>query len=392
MITSGTKIGSIEGTRGVAAFIVLLSHLSLTFFPYLHSFEVSPDSQYYIQNILHNSPFAFSYSGTFAVYVFFVLSGYILTHVASKKNFYEFAVMFLKRYPRLMIPATISCVLAYVAFNTPFLSCKTMLTDWIREYGDFNYTFIGAVYNGVIESFIIGKSAYNPVLWTIHIELIGSFFIFGLCFLEKFNLFNIRGLFVLHSGLIICLTGMALFTNEQIGLGLIAFMAGQLLYCAKIRIVPGLSIAIFLIGIYLAGAHNDSFSYSWLIFILGNKTYTICNFLSGILVVYSIILNERLSDLFSKRMFILMGKLSFSVYLIHLPIISTIGVFAFSKAYSFIDYNGAAVLACSIVILFTYMMANVFYIFVEQPGLMISHKLSESIVSFFSYGYNAAED
>ena len=382
MIKSSTKIESIEGTRGLAAFIVVLSHLSLTFFPYLHSFGVSPESQYYIQNIVHNSPFAFIYSGTFAVYVFFVLSGYVLTHVASRKNSHEFTVMLLKRYPRLMIPSAVSCILAYAVFNSLFLFYEMMPTDWIRQYGDFNYTFLGALYSGVIESFVIGESSYNPVLWTIQIELIGSFFIFSLCFLDKFKKFNFRSLLGIHFVLIVFLTGMALLINEAIGLGLIAFSAGQLLYYAKIRVWSGFSMAIFLIGLYLAGAHNNSLSYSLLTSIFGDKTYTICNFLAGIFVVYSIGLNDGLGEFLSKGIFVFMGKISFSVYLIHLPVISTIGVYIFSKANTLINYNIAAFFACSVVIFLTYVLANIFYILVDQPGMLISNKLSEYIVSF----------
>jgi len=33
------KVLSVESIRGVACFMVLLSHLSLTFFPYLHAFN-----------------------------------------------------------------------------------------------------------------------------------------------------------------------------------------------------------------------------------------------------------------------------------------------------------------------------------------------------------------
>lgn len=63
-----------EGLRGIACIIVVLSHLSLTFFPQLHNYfsqENFPSSDFLAS--MHNSPFLFFISGTGAVYIFFIL-------------------------------------------------------------------------------------------------------------------------------------------------------------------------------------------------------------------------------------------------------------------------------------------------------------------------------
>ena len=76
---STQKINAAESIRGLACLAVVLSHLSLTFFPQLHNFGESAVQQYNFFALLHNSPLAFFYSGTGAVFVFFVLSGYVLS-------------------------------------------------------------------------------------------------------------------------------------------------------------------------------------------------------------------------------------------------------------------------------------------------------------------------
>lgn len=73
------KIHSAESLRGIACIAVVLSHLLGVFYPQLHNFSKSTLPQFPILETIHNSPFAFFYSGTGAVFVFFVLSGYVLT-------------------------------------------------------------------------------------------------------------------------------------------------------------------------------------------------------------------------------------------------------------------------------------------------------------------------
>ena len=79
MITN--KINAAESIRGLACLAVVLSHLSLTFFPQMHHFDLSVVPQYPFFDQLYHSPFAFFYSGTGAVFFFFVLSAIIVVMV-----------------------------------------------------------------------------------------------------------------------------------------------------------------------------------------------------------------------------------------------------------------------------------------------------------------------
>ena len=74
------KLNAAESIRGLACLAVVFSHLSLSFYPYLHHF--SPDDRAHgsWDYFIHHSPFAFWYSGTAAVFVFFVLSGFVLSY------------------------------------------------------------------------------------------------------------------------------------------------------------------------------------------------------------------------------------------------------------------------------------------------------------------------
>jgi peptidoglycan/LPS O-acetylase OafA/YrhL len=101
------KLNAAESIRGLACLAVVFSHLSLSFYPYLHHFSPDDRAHGHWDYFMHHSPFAFWYSGTAAVFVFFVLSGFVLSYAILRHDDVPRKVteMAIKRYPRLAIPA-----------------------------------------------------------------------------------------------------------------------------------------------------------------------------------------------------------------------------------------------------------------------------------------------
>ncbi|MEH6448991.1 MAG: acyltransferase [Oleispira sp.] len=374
------KVNAIEGIRGVACFMVVLSHLSLTFFPYLHGFSGTAGVENQIQRFIYDSPLGFMYSGSSAVYVFFVLSGYILTFAAFKNNISKIISMSIKRYPRLMIPVVISCFLSVLFFSV-FSMDTSRLPEWISTYGDFDHSLAGAAYSGTVGAFLTGESLYNPVLWTMQTELIGSFVIFIMCFIKIKYQLRFLDFFI---GLLLLL--LLFFNAITLGLaaGLIAFIVGHLFYIHGKAVKPIVSLPLLVLGLYLAGAHNESSSYSLIVSMLGEKTYIVANFLSGMMIVYSIIFSTNLSDIFSKKIFVFMGRVSFSVYLIHIPIISIVGVFVFNILHNYFDYSSSAILSSIVSVLLTYYMAIYYFKYVDNVAMTLSSKFQIVVVGSFN--------
>lgn len=373
------KILSVESIRGVACFVVLISHLSLTFFPYLHAFDGEADPALYpIQALLHELPLGFLFSGTSAVFVFFVLSGYILTKVALKNGggVKRVVLMGVKRYPRLMIPALTSCLIAYFCFYF-FSLDKAHLSNWINQYGnEDSYSLVGAIRSGLLDVFFLsGWSVYNPVLWTMKVELFGSFIVYALCL----NRITLKAPLLLPVCFLITLAATyAGYLWIEYGLGLIAFYGGYLMGIYGKVISRKLAWILLLIGIYFSGVHNTSWSYLFLYELLSEKAYQICNFLSGFFIVYAIIFNEEFNNWFSNKIAVFMGKVSFSVYLIHMPVISTVGVLLFNGIYSITGlYVIAALLASLLSIAIIYLLAIVFYQQVDYRGMKISSAVAD---------------
>ncbi|WP_072053834.1 acyltransferase family protein [Obesumbacterium proteus] len=313
-VTNYKKLGYLDSLRGIASIIVVISHLTLLYFPYLHNVKNIPiPSENYIQSWFYNSPLGFCYSGSAAVYIFFIMSGIVLSISMSNRNLFK---LISSRYIRLVIPACSACVLAYF--------CMTLMNG--IGYGEIdniynnsfeieNASLLNSIYYGAIRSIfhIKGSMKYNPVLWTMAIEFYGSVLLY-IAYKTKrprIAMFVFSVLFLL--------------VNVNTFIGIFCFFIGMnMTNLVKLEKSNKLSLLLLIIGLYFAGIHVNSYSYTLFLDILGKHTYTVLNALSGAFVVSSIIINKNMKSLLSKNAMQVLGKLSFPIYLVHWPIIYVI--------------------------------------------------------------------
>lgn len=371
------KLNSAESIRGLACLAVVFSHLSLSFFPYLHHFDVNETTDSALQFSIHHSPFAFWYSGTAAVFLFFVLSGFVLSYAILRKPEQaktKIKSMLIKRYPRLAIPALGSCLVAWAAFQL-FQIDSAHVNGWFQQYVTQNITLKHAIYEGTIGSFFFAESETNWVLWTMHIELIGSLVLFVLLYMYQLN----RVVFFIAS---IAFPLLAWYwKGEGFFLGILSFVIGiyYYLYGKQLNFLP--AMLMFLFGLYLAGAHNTSQSYQWIYAWMGERTYDYCNFFSGVLIVYSILMSKQLSNMFDQKILIWLGKLSFSIYLLHLIVLYVIGLPVFNYLLQVgLGYTASAVVASIVFIGFTLLFSEFYSRWVDQFAIKVSNKIASKVL------------
>lgn len=384
MIT-GNKNQAVEGLRGLASLIVIFHHLVLTFYPALHNYDNSLAAATPMELAIHHSPFGFFFSGTGAVFVFFVLSGYILTHVIVSKPSVIHAVgtMCLKRYLRLMIPVTIICIIAFLCFHWLDTRMDRLPRSMASYGGDDNYSLAAAIYSGMIDTFFIsGRSPYNPVLWTMKIELYGSFLVFLLCVLRIKGLANFAGIaFILLFAHLIDTR----YYHRVFGLGLIAFVIGYWICCYGKVVGNKAAIIMCVAGLYLTGAHNTSLSYQWLANVFGADTYLLANLAAGILFVYIAVLNPLFGKWLSTRSMAGLGDISFSAYLLHMPVLYVAGLTLFNVLMDKGASYFLAALAASIVTFTVTLWLSRYYArYIDKTSIYLSARFSRGVMSLFT--------
>lgn len=153
----GSKLTFLDSVRGIASLVVVLSHLSLIYFLYLHNFSGgSIPEGFPVQKFLHHSVFGFLYSGTSAVFVFFVMSGIVLSRGIEKRSNEYYCVTSFTRYFRLAIPAIFSCVLMFIVLF--FISAGDQripgASDWLEPFFIKRSSLFDAFSYGAIGAFI----------------------------------------------------------------------------------------------------------------------------------------------------------------------------------------------------------------------------------------------
>src|ERR1700741_4157400 len=104
------RLHQLDGLRGIAALTVVVFHYLSAFVPAL-----TPD-QTKNPHWLSDTPLAVTFNGPFAVVVFFVLSGFVVSKAALGQG--PLPLTIALRYLRLTIPMLVSVLLAWLLLTT----------------------------------------------------------------------------------------------------------------------------------------------------------------------------------------------------------------------------------------------------------------------------------
>ncbi len=165
----------LDGLRGWAALMVVFSHLLIFFVGHTSTTY----SGWY---------WAFPSDGNLAVFIFFVLSGFALSvgYVRSG-NRNLLTALCIRRYLRLVIPVFCATMLGWMLHAAQLFhnvdAGNAVGNRWLTGFYTFEPDFLKSIRFSLYDVFMHfdGNQSYNPILWTMSIELFGSFVVFSIC-------------------------------------------------------------------------------------------------------------------------------------------------------------------------------------------------------------------
>lgn len=303
-----------DGLRGLAAFIVVIFHFFAVYLP-----DLIPNERPGTLWVAY-SPLAVLYNGRFYVWVFFVLSGFVVSNSAAKRKF-PVVVNLVTRYLRLGLPVLASTLFAWLLLRMfPDTVHQMMLAGphafLTMSYNHNEPSFLAAVWHGLFGVFKTGLSLFNNPLWTMRIELIGSFGIYLI-----YGLTNGR----LRLAVLILL-GVALLFVHQNYLG---FVFGALLRESIVadRLDRRWGWPALLIGALIGGEMLGWSDQGWLPVPSGlrhGESISIVLTTGAFLIVYATITLRWLGAFLESTVPRFIGKISFGLYLVHTPLLFTV--------------------------------------------------------------------
>lgn len=325
VVESGsTRLHSLDGLRGLAAFSVVVTHYAATFFPHaVFGFQGQTGHQW--QDALSRSPAMALYGGSFAVFIFFALSGFVIAKSAVGSRT-PLVLLVGRRYARLTVPALFSTVLAYVLLhvypNSTQLGASELANGWLASYYKEMPSLFQATWDAVFNPYRFGTSATNRVLWTMRNELFGSVGIYVLYRLTPPRF--IPALLVLFS--------IVAIPQGPLLVGLLGFSGGALIYEAWARHYFRPRIAgplLFSLGFLLGGLPTQAAEgthFGPLVSFVQRFTSPFEFILSvaALLFVAGILMWPAAQHLLQRSVFRFLGRISFSLYLVHFPFLATV--------------------------------------------------------------------
>ncbi len=319
---SHQRILAFDGLRGVAAFSVVIYHYLCLAHPRWTP-DMSPDPYSVV-----DTPLYLLWNGAFAVAVFFVLSGYVVAAAASRHSSGLAAYTFT-RYLRLAVPAAASCILAWIWLSLLPEAADTMANSIPDESRWLEFTYqndvktpLIALADGMGAVFVRGYSRFNNVLWTLKIELLGSLAIYALYALASGRV----RIILLCLGTII-LPALTEPSYLAFGLGAGLFELHRKGYLARLAKLPALGPVLFVAAVALAFPGNGFHARADLPWIAENwqigahRGYV--HVIAGALLVLSVVQIRSLARVLSHAIPLWLGRISFSLYLVHVPLLYT---------------------------------------------------------------------
>nr|WP_253199105.1 acyltransferase [Clostridium gasigenes] len=376
------KIKFLDGLRGGAAFIVVIAHYIQVFYPTVFNGNIeSIHTKNNLELIFYKTPLNLFFNANFCVCIFFVLSGYVLSIKFFKHNDKEIIISgMLKRYLRLAIPVLAVLTLSYLMRKCNlfyFGDVSSITKTEIMNRYLIKYDYIDILKQSLFQIFIFDIETYNAVLWTMKYEFIGSFIVFFILILFS----HCKHKKTLSIALIL------IFLNSYY----LGFVLGCLLsYISinkKIKIKKITLKFLLLISLFF-GSYPYYQGSNSIYYIISIKFGEINNFilfhtLGGALLVFVIINFKTLQNIFSSRTMVFLGKISFSLYLVHFLFINSLGCYIFIKTVNYFNYHISFLVSFIITFLFSIVTAYSFNRIIDTPAIYLSNKFSKFILDKF---------
>ncbi|MBW3508813.1 MULTISPECIES: acyltransferase [Janthinobacterium] len=299
----------IDGIRGWAAASVLFFHLINEMFGALF-----PQFRNPLTHIFFN--------GGLAVAIFFVLSGDALSISYYRTNSYRsLDSILIKRYFRLTVPILMSCALVYALMRSGLtfnIQAAAILhrEAWLGAAINFNPSLIGMLRYSLISVYDAHTVAisYNPYLWTMSVEMIGSFIVIHYLYMSKRLSYPTQTLITAIVFLYLIRSFNALF--------LIGVLFAQLrsngffdkqMVGTKFRLWRGVLVAAMIAILVVA---DDM------------------NMLVAPVLVYCFYTSKSAIAFFSNKISVFLGDISFPLYLVHFAIISSLTSYLVIEAHN----------------------------------------------------------
>ncbi len=387
------RLSYFDGIRGLAALIVLNEHFLKIFVPAGYIDQAQWPTRSFGWDWLSFPPFNLLGNGAPAVTIFFVISGWVLSHYIYHQERIHLVAEGVKRYLRLMIPCLASLILIYGVTLIGDFGAKEFLGQIgskEQTFRSFEMGFLAVLEQGIWRTLLIQDFSLNPALWTLTTELYGAAIIFVLAYMwtkmERGGFFDSRShkaiQLIIPFGMLFATTTSLLF-GIFIGMFLHALTSinaidSVLRHYRRAWVWLAALLGALLFGYMIRGSFQNPYIHIsfWGMSMIYEYAY---NAIGAGLIILAIHYSPGAQKILTKTMLLWLGKISFSLYLTHFIVLMTIGTSLGSLIGTGLTsietaLIGVAVIPCSFVV------AAAFQKLVDAPSIKLASACKEKLI------------
>lgn len=370
-----TRQSHLDALRGLAASLVVFSHYIAAFYPYaLFGEQESYRQQAPWESLFFYPPFGLLTAGHFAVCLFFILSGYVLSYgfMGERGQGHKIIAAIVKRPVRLGGLVLFTILLAALLWHFGLFYNKGV-ADLSGSKPFFIGYWVGPidwsrVFSDVTTAAFSQGRLYNPPLWTIKMELYGSLMVF--LFVLLFGAAKYRMALLV---LLLLLSKNSLYQGFVLGMifaDLVKHKSPLLEY------ISGRRAWLFVLALFLFfAAYPNNAKHEF----LQGSVYGYLpsdaglgggySMLAALLLFLAVTTSSRLKSLLHHRYLQFLGHVSYGLYVIHFLVIGSFSSWLFLLLHEHLGYGNAFLVALltgiPLIILGAYLLTR----YIDDPAI-----------------------
>jgi peptidoglycan/LPS O-acetylase OafA/YrhL len=345
--TGPARLSYLDGLRGIACLQVVVLHILSSYFPTF----AEDNGVASFGGRIHHSPLFIFYNGWAAVFVFFILSGYVLTrsferHTGNVINLIE------ARIARLWIPTFVFGIFSaamYFAFgrshvelgswnHAGLLNCcwhiDRQTTSLLRElivtpvFVGYQNSPIASIFPFLLPYLGSSGGALNSPVWTMSVELQGALLTLAFVVLRQRHFFF---WFLAFMGTLAFFPVFACFA--------VGHLAAVSNLGEKAPLIKGRLSFVTISAIILCGWYFSSFE--------GKPAYL---FVGTSMMFFGVTQSTTIRSVLAKPLFQMLGHRSFTIYLVHWAVVLGFGSWVIVSLQPALDWHLSRLIIAPIVL------------------------------------------
>ncbi len=352
-------MSSLDGLRGIAALVVLIRH-SVMLIPSVSDESAGSQRKGLVWWFTY-TPLHVVWAGPEAVVVFFVLSGFVLTRSADSPSF-SWRRYYPSRLLRLYLPVLGALVFAAATVALIARPALSNISSWASGQQSVHVTTHGFLHQLAL---IIGPGALDPPLWSLRWEVLFSLVlplaVYGAARRPRIAVASVALLLVLPLASTHVWSGLAgrfVLYMPMFGIGAVMAHNDDALRAIGLRLGK-------VTGSFVLGAAIVLLTLWWVARDQNALIYRPAEIAGAALLVFAFGYWRSAQTAGESRPLQWLGKRSFSLYLIHFPIVMAV-------AYS-LGANSRFAIFVAVPVALT--VTEIFYRVVERPSHLLSQRI-----------------